>query len=202
MGRWIRPLTLIVLVLLLGGLGWAIAAMRHADHGTLISMAYVNVRQAVWNPPITWFLEQGLYAFHPTAEEVQDLNRKAGAESLIMGAPEPQARRLLAHYIAAGLDINRPNLESPLLTTALHSVTQYDHAWYTRVLLDFGARVDVRDAKGRTPLDWARRWQSRFPDDPEGVEKVRLLEAAGQRLGRGTSPEAAASMPQATSAPR
>lgn len=184
MWRWIRRLGIAVAVLLLGGLGWAIAAMRHADHGTLIGMAYVNVRQEVWNPPITWVLEQGLYAFHPTHEEVQELNRKAGADELIFYIPEPQARRLLTHYIAAGLDINRHNLESPLLTTALHSAAWADKASYTQVLLDFGARPDLRDAKGRTPLDWARRSQQRFPDDPEAAARVRMLEAAEQDWAR------------------
>lgn len=177
-----RRLGIAMAVLLLGGMGWAVVGMRmrQADHVTWISMTCVNLREALWNPPITWFLEQGLHAFHPTAEEVQDLNRKAGAWQVIYHIPEPQARRLLAHYIAAGLDINRHNLESPLLTTALHSAAWADKASYTRVLLDFGARPDLRDTKGRTPLDWARRSQQRFPDNPDAAARVRMLEAAEQ----------------------
>lgn len=196
MWRWLWWMGIALVSILLGGVVWGIVAMRQADHITMLALAQGTIQ------PAAWVFEQGFYRLHPTPEEVQDCNRRAAAEWLLAQAPEPQARRLLAHYIAAGLDINRPNLESPLLTIALHSVTQYDHAWYTRVLLDFGARADVRDAKGQTPLDWARRWQSRFPDDPEGVEKVRLLEAAEQRQGRGDPPEVAASVPQAASAPR
>jgi hypothetical protein len=194
--RFFRWIVIGLGLLLLATAAWIVVALRQADHVVLRALAFSTIR------PAAWVIEQGLYRFHPTPEEIQDYNRRAGAELVIMDTPEPQARRLLAHYIAAGLDINRPNLESPLLTTALHAVTQYDHAWYTRVLLDFGARVDVRDAKGQTPLDWARRWQSRFPDDPEGVEKVRLLEAAERRQGRGSPPQAAASVPQAASMPR
>jgi hypothetical protein len=180
MRRWIRRLGIAMAVLLVGGMGWAVVGMRQADHITLISMTYVNIRPDAWVRPITWIIEQGLYAFHPTAEEVQDLNRKAGADALIYYIPEPQARRLLAHYIAAGLDINRHNLASPLLTTALHSAAWADKASYTRVLLDFGARPDLRDAKGRTPLDLARQSQKQFPDDPDAAERVRMLEAAEQ----------------------
>jgi hypothetical protein len=196
MGRWIWRLAIALAALLLGSLGWAIVAMRQADDATLISLTYVNIRQDAWvRPawvrPITWIIEQGLYAFHPTAEEVQDLNRKAGADGLIFYIPEPQARRLLAHYIAAGLDINRRNLESPLLTTALHTAAWADKASYTRVLLDFGARPDLRDAKGRTPLDLARQTQKEFPNDPDAAERVRMLEAAEQdwakRLGQPAS---------------
>lgn len=192
MWRWIRRLGIASAVLLLAGLGTAVVAMRQADHGTLVGMAYINVGQEVWNPPITWILEQWLYAFHPTAEEVQDLNRKAGAWEVIYYIPEPKARRLLAHYIAAGLDINRHNLESPLLTTALHSAAWADKASYTRVLLDFGARPDLRDAKGRTPLDLARQSQKQFPDDPEAAERVRMLEAAEQEWAKRSGQPASA----------
>lgn len=93
------------------------------------------------------------------------------------------------------LDLNRPNLESPLLENALHSATLNEKAWPTRVLLNFGARADVRDAKGRTQLDWARRRLQQFPDDAEAAEKVRLLEAAIQAQGHAAASSPAASAP-------
>jgi len=182
--------TAIGLVLILaGGLVWCIVAMRRADHLTLVIYA------SSFTQPAAWVIEQGLYRLHPTPEEIQEFNREAGAETLITVAQEPLARRLLAHYISAGLDINRPDLRSPLLLTALHSVSNYDKSWYLRVLLEHGARTNVRDARGQTPLDLARKYQNRFPDDPEAAEKVRLLEAAERAQSHAAAASPAASAP-------
>jgi hypothetical protein len=184
MWRRLKWVVVALILLLAGGTVWAIVEMRRADHFTLVVLSRSTIQ------PAAWIFEQGLFHLHPTPEEIQQFNREAGAVALITEAQEPQAHRLLAHYIAAGLDINRPDLRSPLLVTALHYVTQYDKAWYVRVLLEHGARADVRDAKGETPLDRARKYQRQFPDDPEAAEKVRLLEAAeqAQRRAAATAP--------------
>lgn len=55
----------------------------------------------------------------------------------------------------------------------------------TRLLLEFGARIDTRDAQGKTPLDLARLKQQKFPNRVELAEIVSLLEAAEQSQGRG-----------------
>ena len=189
MWRRLKWSAIVLTLLLAGGTVWAVVEMRRTDHFMLLVLSQTTI------PPAAWVFEQGLFRLHPTPEEIQEYNREAGAVALITEAQEPQAHRLLEHYIAAGLDINRPDLRSPLLVTALHYVAVSDKSWYVRVLLEHGARADVRDAKGQTPLDRARKYRQRFPDDPEAAEKVRLLEAAEQAQRQAAAGAPAASVP-------
>jgi hypothetical protein len=45
-----------------------------------------------------------------------------------------------------------------------------------KLLLEFGASREIRDAKGRTPLAFARELQVRNPN-PQRAEIIRLLQA-------------------------
>ena len=49
------------------------------------------------------------------------------------------------------------------------------------MLLKHGARTDLRDKSGMTPLDFARRILKKRPGDPSAAEMVRLLEAANRK---------------------
>ena len=61
------------------------------------------------------------------------------------------------------------------MSTALHQAVLGSHVMEVRVLLDFGASKDIRDAKGRTALDLAREVRMKRPS-PDSDQIVRMLE--------------------------
>jgi hypothetical protein len=160
---------------------WGAVTLRQADHIQLLALSRSTIQ------PMAWIYEQGLYRLHPTAEEIRDLNSRAGAATLLTEASEPEARRLLAHYLAAGLDINSINQWSPSGSSTLHYAVISGIPMETRLLLEFGARTDIRDSQGLTPLDLARLRQQKVPDRVELAKIVQLLEGAGRSQGRGAS---------------
>lgn len=128
-------------------------------------------------PPFFRFFRYNLYALHPTPDEVLKLNREAGASIVLDMKDKVEQERLLSHLIAAGMDINAQDEKTSL--TVLHmaaSGSPKDVA----LLLAHGARADVKNVRGRTPLDLALRSQKRFPS-PEGAQAIQLLQAAQQR---------------------
>lgn len=160
---------------------WGVVALRQADHIQLLALSRSTIQ------PMAWIYEQGLYRLHPTTEEVRDINSRAGATTLLTQASEPEARRLLAHYLAAGLDINSINQGAPSGSATLHYAVISGIPMETRLLLEFGARTDIRDGQGLTPLDLARLRQQKFPDRAELAEIVQWLEGAGRSQGRGAA---------------
>jgi ankyrin repeat protein len=98
------------------------------------------------------------------------------------------------HFEGFRLTLERcdPNVRSTLGTTVLHDIaasrgglTASDRVAYATLVLDAGARLDVRDTLlESTPLGWACRWGR--------IELVRLL------LGRGADPIEADAAPWAT----
>ena len=80
---------------------------------------------------------------------------------------DPQAVKAL---IAAGADVNAPMLEPLAKVTPLLVAARYRNADVVRELIAAGAKVDVRDKNGKTPLDLAREAKN------DAVEKV-LMEA-------------------------
>jgi ankyrin repeat protein len=65
--------------------------------------------------------------------------------------------------------------------TALHGAVAGGDVNSSKLLLKYGARIDLRDRSGMTPLDMARHIQKKHPNDPASAEMVRLLEAAEQQ---------------------
>lgn len=137
--------------------------------------------------PAAWLCEQFFYRTHPTPEEVRELNAIAGAKFASMANNESDARRVLKHYLDAGVDINAVDQRKLLgdertqpKFTALHIAVLSSEPIQVRLLLEFGASREVRDAKGRTPLELARELQGKHPT-PEYTEIVRLLE--GGKVG-------------------
>jgi hypothetical protein len=154
------------------------AEMKRADHLMLLALSH-EVGQ-----PAAWILEQGLYRLHPTPEEIREMNRWAGASVLLVTTDEVQLRRLLTHYMAAGLDLNQVHHASPSRITALHAAVLSRTVVQVRVLLELGARPDVQDGRGRLPLDLAREQLRSFPGDPALTEIVGLLEGTGRAARR------------------
>lgn len=133
--------------------------------------------------PVSWVCEQFFFRAHPTPEEVKELNAMAGVRFASMADNESDARRVLKHYLDAGVDINavdqRKMLSGPNTQpkfTALHMAVLSSELTQVKLLLEFGASREIRDANGRTPLDLARELQAKRPT-PEHAEVIRLLEA-------------------------
>jgi len=124
--------------------------------------------------PLSPLFRYNLYALHPTPSEVLELNRRAGA-SIVLGMKDKREQEaLLSHLIAAGVDINARDERSSF--TALHMAVSSDPLDVS-MLLAHGARADLKDARGATPLDGALILQERF-FSPERAEAIKLLQAA------------------------
>lgn len=133
-------------------------------------------------PPFSGLCEQWFYRFRPTPEEVKKLNTAAGARFAFMAKNESDARRVLKHYLDAGVDINAVDQSINLgdqrtqpKFTALHMAVLRPELIEVKLLLEFGASREVPDAKGRTPLELAREIQAKNPN-PQREEVIRLLE--------------------------
>ena len=101
-------------------------------------------------PPFEQLFRYNLYALHPTASEVVELNQRAGAQIVLDMEDTAEQERLLSHLIAAGLNVNAQ--EEKYSLTALHLARDPKDV---SLLLAHGARVDVKDARGLTPLEHA-----------------------------------------------
>jgi len=131
-------------------------------------------------PGSDWMCRQALYRFHPTDDEIAEMNQKLGATWVLDVKDEAQARRLLQHYVAAGLDVNATDREHPQAAwTALHFAVAGADARGVRLLLEAGADPTIKDAKGRTPLDLAKEQAQRFPTEATQYQLIeKLLEPA------------------------
>ena len=131
-------------------------------------------------PLVAWTCEQVLRHASLTPEQVRDLNAEAGAQYPVSINAPKKAEEMLALFLSRGVDINAGHRQGKNWT-ALHLAAMSDPPAKVALLLKYGARTDVRDEDGRTPLDLARRSQSRYPNDPYTAETIRLLEAAERK---------------------
>lgn len=174
---------------LLWTLGLSSAVLAAIAIGVVNDLKKMDVRllqscMQVDPQPFSGLCEQYFYRFHPTPDEVKELNTTAGARFAFMAKNESDARRVLKHYLDAGVDINAVdqhmdatlNKKEPRKWTALHGAVLGSHLMEVKLLLEFGASREVRDAKGRTPLELARELQAKNPS-PQREEAIRLLEA-------------------------
>jgi hypothetical protein len=161
-------------LLLLGAIGlYAVFAAQTWKASPLFLLSCMKV-----DPPVTaWTCRQALFnrAFQP--EELDVLNRQAGAR-YAFDLPEPgDAEKTLALFISQGVDINAGD-ENANNWTALHGMVAEGSIESIRILLRHGARTDVRDSNNMTPLDFARMQLLKHPNDPSRIEVVKLVEGA------------------------
>jgi hypothetical protein len=111
-----------------------------------------------------------LSPMRPTREEVEEMNRTAGA-SIVVGIKDTHyAARLLKHYLDAGVNINAQDSRAARRGTALHDAAWSRDEAAVGLLLANGADPTKVDALGETPADVAREWQRRDPkSDYAGV---------------------------------
>jgi ankyrin repeat protein len=90
------------------------------------------------------------------------------------------SEEMFALFLARGVDINAGDPRAKNWT-ALHTVASEGNVARARLLLKHGARTDVRDQDGRTPLDIARSMLQKHPADPASAEMVQLLEVVERK---------------------
>jgi Ankyrin repeats (3 copies) len=124
-----------------------------------------------------WTCKQVLRFATLTPARVRELNEQAGAAFPASLQDPMEADELLTLFLASGVDINAPDRRAHDWT-ALHGFASSGDIAATKLILKHGARTDVRDKDGKSPLDVARRAREKFPNDPKYEEMVRLLETA------------------------
>ncbi|MCW7540492.1 ankyrin repeat domain-containing protein [Aquabacterium sp. A7-Y] len=162
----------VVAVAVVAPAAWVVSKLKASD--SLWLLACIQSEKA----PVAWVCRQGLYSFHPSPEEVKSLSAEAAMVHAASLKDEAEARRLVLHWKDAGVDINATDERTPVKWTALHSAALDLNPKAVRLLLENGAKVDARDAKGRTPADLARLTNAKFKgEEAQFAEVIRLLEA-------------------------
>ncbi len=83
-----------------------------------------------------------------------NIREATGMLVLVCAWGHGQYPRLVRELIRLGADVGYKTYKQAL--TPLAMATIHGHAAIARLLMDAGARVDVKDARGRSPLDIAR----------------------------------------------
>jgi ankyrin repeat protein len=120
---------------------------------------------------VQWACKQSLY-HRVDADLVKEMNREAGAQEIMLFKNETEAREHLEFFLARGLDINAVSVLSG--ATALHLAVNDGNALAVKILLDHGARIDIRDKLGRTPLDLAEERKKQGTGDYASI--ISMLE--------------------------
>jgi Ankyrin repeats (3 copies) len=173
-------------------IAWAVAALALAlvalygvvvyhllDDDPVSLVACVKV-EAGW---LAWSCKQVLRHASLTPEQVHELNTRAGAAAPVSLLRSAEAEDMLTLFLARGVNINAPDRQAHDWT-ALHGFAANGDIAAAKLVLKHGARTDVRDKEGRTPLDVARGARQKFPNNPNHEEMLRLLEAAQRPAGR------------------
>ncbi|MCM5679573.1 hypothetical protein M8A51_08510 [Schlegelella sp. S2-27] len=142
--------------------------------------------------PMGWACERALFRYHPTPAEVQRFNAEGGPMYAVTTNNEAFARRLLAHYLAAGIDINATVQRLPMKWTALHAMVVQGNPMAVRLLVEHGADTAMRDADGKAPLDLARELHAKEPSDARAqVLQVLMAEKPRQPVEESRASDAA-----------
>ncbi len=123
---------------------------------------------------VGWTCDQVLRHASFRPEQVQDLNNEAGAFYPLLIEEKPQAEERLKLFLAHGVDINAKHKREKG-ATALHSMVVNGSVENIKLLLKHGAKADVKDDEGRTPLEWAKDLE-RLNPSPSRAEIVRVLQ--------------------------
>lgn len=131
-----------------------------------------------------WTCKQVISRVDWTPDQVAQLNRQAGIEFAAQIDDDATAKEMVSLFLNRGVDINAGDWHFVGKgRTALQTLASVGNVQRVKLLLDHGARVDVKDADGVTALDMARKAQQKHPNEPNRIEIVHLLEAAeGQQV--------------------
>lgn len=129
-----------------------------------------------------WTCRQVISHVAWTPDQVAQLNKQAGIEFAAQIGNEAVARQMVSLFVKRGVDINAGDWHFVGKgRTALHTFVAEGNAQRVKLLLDFGARANVKDVDGVTALDLAKEEQQKHPADQSRAEIVRLLEATQER---------------------
>ena len=141
----------------------------------------VGLLSCMESPPFPgskWACTKAMYASHPTAEEVAELNHMAAAISLL-SLPEDESRSLLKHFVAAGLDVNAIDQRPKTLGwTSLHSAVSAHDVKAVRLLLEAGAKVELENGRKPSPRDILQTHLAKQPNDPALIEIQKMFSTA------------------------
>lgn len=167
---------------------WLLAAVVAAALGFPALFTYyvstasaVGLMSCIKVPPFpggSWACKKAMYAFHPTQEEVAELN-EMGAAVWLLSLSEEESRSLLKHFVAAGLDVNaidqRPNT---LGWTSMHIAVSEHDVKAVRLLLEAGAKVDLEKGRKPSPRDILQSHLAKQPNDPALIEIQKMFSTA------------------------
>lgn len=173
MRKFIAGFVVLLLVVAVGVAGVFTYNFANAPPVTLL--VYMSSDESPGS--IKWGAKKALYGFHPTEDEVQQLNAEAGARYAALYPDETEASKLLKHFLDKGVDVNAVDTTSGSGVSALHSAVLERSPFAVDLLLEHGANPALEGEQGRTPLDFARRLQEREPG-PEIAKIIATLENA------------------------
>ncbi|WP_133251404.1 ankyrin repeat domain-containing protein [Pokkaliibacter plantistimulans] len=158
-----KPITKVLIVLLvLLGISIAMVVYRYAQTSPLALVAEASLEPTP--APMKWLAVQSLHYFHPSAEEIADLNQQAGARYLAALPDQAEARRLLQEYQQQGLDLDAKDQQTGTGLTALQGAAIGNETAMVSLLLSLGANPLAEDAQGRTALALVEQSQRNRPD--------------------------------------
>lgn len=128
-------------------------------------------------PAMQWFSKKSIYAFRLSPEEVRDLNQDAGAYSAVRLRDRTEAEKMLKFFLSRGVEID--SLDGLARSTALHLAVSVNEPQEVALLLAYGARTDLKDEQGQTPLELARSLQQQDPE-VDYSEVITLLGGPGK----------------------
>jgi hypothetical protein len=164
----------LILVAVLGIYGWMILETR--KHSPLHLLSCIDSEPAI----VAWTCKRVLVHDSLRPNQVKQLNQEAGALYPVLSKDLAVAEEMLRLFLSRGVDINAGDA-SMRNWTALYSTVGSSDLERTKILLRHGAKADVRDIEGITPLDSARRLQQMYPNETNRLEIIRVLEESPKR---------------------
>ena len=172
MKKFIAGFLVLLLLVATGGAGVFTYNFAIASPVALI----VYMRSNDFPAALRWGAEKALYGFHPTEEEVSQLNAEAGARYAALYPDESRARKLLEHFLENGVDVNAIDTATGSGVSALHSAVLDRNPFAVELLLEHGADPDIEGEQGRTPLEFARLLQEK----ESGSDITRIISILNQ----------------------
>jgi hypothetical protein len=137
-------------------------------------------------PGMAYFCRKILLEEEFEHSEILQISGKGTFGILEYSDDKKLAETILKRLVSEGLNINAVGSGDEAAFkngwTALHAASyslgsSADSEWWIKLLLQVGARSDIRDATGRTPVQLAEASLSRHPGDENSRKIVELLRA-------------------------